>query len=520
MKKLLLITAIAAATATPAIAQWSDNPAENVQISAEAVYDWDSRMLSDGSFVVYYNRPSRTVIYGDTIFSRKHVLMRYNSDGTPAWSEPLTVANTPNLTYTVLRNKYLLTDDEDCIYVNIVDCRYDTFGTPWGKMSLTVHKINKAGVQMWGDTGVSTDKNGHDVISLSNAIVLENGSLVLSWLQQDYLSGSSTASTTKIARISSAGEVLWVNNLSPEGHATTLVNGGNSQFIVVYLSGADPFSNTSICAQKMNTNGEAVFEHTVLYDAGGFKLRVIPDLEVLPVERGAIVSWYADPDGDSYEDAYCSYINRSGVLAFANGPSGLKLGNQPGRRRFLPAGVYDKVNKHIYYTWRESTGDEKSNSIVGQKINLNGELLWNEDGVIIAPMFEWTVDYPSVQIDSAGNPCFFYMENPLQKIKDSLVTGYAQKHSSVNGDCLWKTTFTTFSSPSKQLKTRPYTNSQWIATWAEGGGVGGNGYLYAQNIREDGTLGNGSGISVAEELPALLKSTSNKNFSITANPTA
>ncbi|MDR0619682.1 MAG: hypothetical protein LBG17_07285, partial [Bacteroidales bacterium] len=515
MKKLLLIIAIAAAT--PAIAQWSDNPAANIQISTEAVYDWSSRMMSDSSFVVYYNNPSETVIYQDTVFTIKHILMRYNSDGTPAWSEPLIVANTPNREYVMENISLFFIDNEDNIYVNVPDCRYDTFETlwpagfyKWYKMSLTVYKINKEGVQIWGDTGVSIDKSGHALIALSNAIALENGSIVLAWLQDD-LFNSTTVSTTKIARISSSGEVLWVKDLSPAGHLATLVNGGSSQFIIVYMSGAALLSNTTICAQKFSAGGNTAWEHTELYNRGGFPSYTLPSLTVLPVERGAIVSWSADPDGDTYEDAFCSYIDRYGELVFANGVSGVKLGHAPYTRQFSPTGVYDKANGCIYYTWRESTGGETWNSITGQKINLSGELLWNENGILIAPMLERRVDYPSVQIDSAGNPCFFYLENYPR-------TGYAQKHASTDGSELWKTTFTTLSG-SEALKTLPYINNQWIALWGKNGGND-NIYLYAQNIREDGTLGNGSGISVAEELPALLKSTSNKNFSITANPTA
>lgn len=519
MKQKLLISVIAIAAATTAAAQWSNNPSVNMQLSAEGVYDWDSRILSDGSFAVYFNRPSKTVIYEDTVFALKHLLMRYNSDGTPAWSEPVTVANTPNRDYT-MQNKYLFTDEYDNIYVNIPDVRHDTFGQVyesgwynWYKMSLTVYKINKEGMQMWGDTGVSIDKDGHVLIALSNGISLENGSVILSWFQEDF-ADSKTANTTKIARISSGGELQWVKDLSPSGHISTLVNGGSSQFIIVYMSGASLTSNTIICAQKLNASGNTVWGQTELYNRGGFPSYGVPSLTVLPVELGAIVSWSADPDGNTYEDAYCSYVTRNGELAFASGVSGVKLGYHPNTRQFSPAGAYDKENKYAYYIWREATSGEIWNSMVGQKVSLSGELIWDEDGVIIAPMLQRRVDYPSAQIDSTGNPCFFYFDN-------SPITGYVQKHSPTDGGEMWRTTFTTLSS-SGALKTLPYANGQWIALWTRGNSLE-NISLYAQNILNDGTLGDGSNVNVSEESPelsALIKSTSNKNFVIATNPAA
>ena len=499
----LLFICILTAVVIPAMGQvqWSIE-------TPEAVYDWDSRMLSDGSFVVYYNSPSQLIIYEDTVSAQEHILMRYNADGTSAWSEPLIVANAPNKGYTMY-TKYLFVDDEDNIFLNIPDCRYDTFESlwpagyyKWEKMTLNVYKISKDGEQLWGGNGLPIDRDGHVLIALCSAIMLEDSGLILSWLQED-LFGSSTVTTTKIARISSSGDILWVNDLSPSGHSATLVNGGSNQFIIVYMQGTSLSAVTPIYAQKLNSKGDLVWGPVMIYDKGGTPPRAAHlNIKVLPVKRGFFVSWYADPDGDNFEDVYCSYVNRSGDLAFAGGTSGTKLGYAPNIRQFSPVGIYDEDNEYVYYTWSEQSNGQTWSGIVGQKINLNGELMWDANGITVGPMLERRVEYQSVQLDSAGNPCFFYLQYTGGNM------GYVQKLST-DGNMLWNTTF---NETGADLITLPYANGQWIALWIMSSGT------TVARVRAQNILDGSSGISVSEELTSSAKSQSNISFNVTRNP--
>jgi hypothetical protein len=505
MKKLLLIFVFAAA-AVPAAGQWSDNPEQNNQMIFERMYDWDSRILSDGSSVIYYNCPSRTLVNQDTVFSIKHVLIRYNADGTPAWSEPLVVANTPNRTF-VMVNDHLFISNNDDIYLGISDCRYDTFGE-WAGMNLSVYKINKDGEQLWGDNGVSIDKQPHGFIAQSNAIALEDASVIIAREQED----NNIPARTKIARISSQGEVLWDKDLSPAGKTARIVNGGNHEFIVVYTSG------TSIHAQKLDFDGELIWGPIVIYDKGGMPSAPMhANLKVLPVERGAFVSWYADPDANRAEDAYCSYIDLDGNLVFASGTSGVKLGYS-NLRQFSPIGVYDPDNKCVYYMWSEMNGDQTWSGMKGQKIFLTGELGWESNAVWVAPYLQRRSAYPAVDIDNEGNPCFFYIE---QTKSMSDYTGYAQKRTPA-GDSLWDITFTKIVDDDDHIYNKtslvvlPFVQNQWIALWKDNRplatSLSNQDYIWGQNILSDGRLGNG----IAAVETKVLRS--DASFSAILNP--
>jgi hypothetical protein len=507
MKKIFTLT-ILIVMAFPAIGQWSDDPEENNQIGFESIYDWDSRVLSDGSFIIYYNRPSSIVINQETMFSIKHVLMRYNADGTPAWDEPLVAANTFNLTWVAVNN-CLFIDNNDNIFLNVPDCRYDTAAS--SKMSLSICKINKDGEHLWGDYGVSIDKEEHGFIAQSNSIALEDGSIIVAWSQGD----GNDPFKTKIARLSASGQVLWQKDLSPAGNTARLVNGGNNEFIIVYMSGS------SICAQKQDFDGETIWGHTVIYNKGGLSSAPMhTNLKIVPVERGAFVSWYADPDGNNFEDAFCSYINLNGQIVFGTGTDGTKLSHN-NMRQFSPRGVYDAANKYVYYVWREDNSSQAQSRIVSQKINLQGELEWDYEGVEVGALLPRRADYANVQIDSDGNPCFFYL---VETESTKEYAGYAQKRAP-NGDSLWNTVFTTVSEQGdrihykKDLLVLPYKNNQWVALWKdnrpEATSMSNQDHIWGQNILVDGSLGYDPG-DVATETKISRSDAS--SFGVTSNP--
>jgi hypothetical protein len=517
MKKLFFFLTALALT-VPVKAQWSTDPIENNQFVFEHCYDWDSRLLSDGSFVVYYNRPDgyRPTGLGDTTFFLKHVVMRYNADGTPAWDNAKIVASTPNRTFTMV-NEYLFIDDKDNIMISVPDCRYDTFGQmysaglyKWYHMNLSLYKINKDGEYLWGENGISIDNTPHDLIAQTNAIALENGSIIVAYAQQE--KGSSQL-TTRIVRLNAAtGEVVWNKPLSPNGSNAKLVNGGNNEFIVVY---------NSIAAQKLDANGEEVWPHTVIYNKGGFSVAPLhTNIKTLPVDRGAFISWYADPDGDNFEDAFCSYINKDGQLAFSTGTDGVKLGHQEYIRSFSPIGVYDQVNKFVYYMWRETNTGQTWSRMVGQKISLEGELVWDPNGVEVGAMLQRPASYPAISIDDEGNPVFLYLEQ-TNGLKD--YAGYAQKRSP-NGDSLWNVTFTTISGEDGRIYDKsslimlPFSQNQWIALWndnrPEAAGFNDYDHVWGQNILKNGALGS---IPTATEISAKANK-SNTHFFVANNP--
>ncbi|MDR0763959.1 MAG: T9SS type A sorting domain-containing protein [Bacteroidales bacterium] len=524
MKKtfLLMITLV---LAIPVKGQWSSDPTENTQLVFEHRYDWESRLLSDGSFVIYYNRPDgyRSTGLGDNANFLKHVLMRYNADGTLIWEK--TIANTPNKTFTVY-SEYLFIDGNDNILVCVADARYDTFGVlyqdtilyNWYHQNLSLYKLNKDGENLWGENGVSMDKTPHHGIAQTNAIALENGDIVIAYSQEAQIGTSAGPLVTKIACLNAeTGEKKWGKDLLANGSNVSnakLINGGNNESIIVY---------NTIAVQKLDFAGDEVWPHTVVYDKGGFPSYGIHlNIKTVPVERGVFISWYADPDADKLEDAFCSYVDKNGQLAFSTGTAGTKLGYQEYSRKYSTKGIYDPVNKCVYYTWRETNSGQTYSRIVGQKVSLTGELIWDANGVEVGAMLPRPADYAAISLDDDNNPLFLYL---VQTNGQADYAGYAQKRTPA-GDSLWDVKFVdivddpdhTYNIAS--LMVLPFSQNQWIALWSdnrpEAANLTNHNHVFGQNISKDGVLG---APSVAVEVSAKANA-GNAHFFVANNPVA
>jgi hypothetical protein len=174
----------------------------------------------------------------------------------------------------------------------------------------------------------------------------------------------------------------------------------------------------------------------------------------------------------------------------------------------------------MYYVWREDNYNQTWSRIVGQKISLEGEMVWAVEGVEVGAYLPRRADYSSVQIDNNGNPCFFYMENTSNTIE---YAAYAQIRSPA-GDSLWNTTFMSVSEQGSKIHSRsdllvlPCMKNQWVALWQdnrpEASSMSNQDYVWGQNILSNGNLGyNPDAVSIETKEPR-----SGASFSITSNP--
>ncbi|MDR1974208.1 MAG: T9SS type A sorting domain-containing protein [Bacteroidales bacterium] len=524
MKQFLLVLILFVLT-IPVKAQWSSDPHENLQLvlDEKAPQGWETEMLSDGSTVIYYTYSERMFIGDDTAFAMKHYLFRCDKDGKAVWDEPFLVSHAPNRTFTMV-NKYLSVDANDNILISIPDTRYDTFGLrygdewKWWDMNVTCYKVSKDGEHLWGAEGVSVDKTPYELLALVNSTTLDNGDAIVCNVQQE-----SFGMHTQITRISSDGNVVWSKPLlingTPSGSYPTVINGGNNEFIVVYLYGS------GIYAQKFDILGDEVWPHTAVYSKGGLASSPAQGwLRVMPLERGAFVSFAADPDGDKIESPYCSYINRDGQLVFLDGVDGTRLCYKQGLRGGGPECVYDKASNSVYCVWREFEPNYQSlQRIAAQRVSLTGELIWDAEGVEIAPLVPRFADYQNVQMGEDGKVLFSYLEQTNGQ-KD--YAGYARYRSIEHGDSIWDTRFTWISQDDglgyvynkASLKMLPYKNGQWVTLWDDSRPGSGftYSYIWGQNINSDGTLGVKADTSSAIE--NVVKTEVAKSFRVTANP--
>jgi hypothetical protein len=158
--------------------------------------------------------------------------------------------------------------------------------------------------------------------------------------------------------------------------------------------------------------------------------------------------------------------------------------------------------------------------MVGQRISLDGELVWGPNGIEIGAMLPRPAAYPAVGIDNDGNPAFFYMEQTNGQ-KD--YASYAQKRTPT-GDSLWNVNFTRVSGEDgrhyeqSSLIVLPFSQNQWIALWddnrPEALDYDHYDHVWGQNILKNGTLGN---MPAATEISAKANK-GNTRFFVANNP--
>ena len=218
-------------------------------------------------------------------------------------------------------------------------------------------------------------------------------------------------------------------------------------------------------------------------------------LDVQPSgDGGVIVSWNDDRYYTNIESAYLSYVKPNGELGFTAGEEGQKLG-YAGWRSFNVTARYDSKTNSFIALWRETDANQNWYRMVAQRVSLQGELLWGEEGLELCPMETQPIGYMNLQPGGEGEMGVFYMMNHSYGFGD--VTCYAMLLDTETGESVWEEqpfTFTENVSEKASLEVTPMAQGDyWIAKWEDNGVLGSDNNvdrLYMQRINRNMTLGN------------------------------
>lgn len=278
------------------------------------------------------------------------------------------------------------------------------------------------------------------------------------------------------------------------------------------------YQSSGIMARRLDFEGNDVWPEPVPVFSGELNSNIPlwTYIKVIPMSDGILVGYYAF-EGDFNYPAI-SYIKFDGTHGFAEADQGLRLGFSD-YFGFAPALDVDEENNAIYAAWEEYPGVQSISRMVCQKVSLDGELLWDPEGVELMPMLERPVSYQTVSVGPKGSVMIGVME---QYDGDGHGIG---AHSPVNihafllnanGEFAWADTskmICNVPSVKYDLTCLPYSDDQWIFLWEDcrqDGGVDG-GFIYGQNIGLDGTLGD----IVANESRTVARPSA---FSVWPNP--
>ena len=488
MKKVLLIL-FGAFCYVIALAQWSDNPNENNQITpVYSLYDTEMKTNKNGVTYLVFNRPNGGEGYYQTFLQ---IIDRTGVKLFP--EEGKLISSEPTLTWTAV-NELLYIDNDGNALIAVCDLRNSNPGTQ--DLSYTIYKVSPTGEHLWGENGLDLQQgNVTDFQAQIKMIQLEDGSYIFTWIVVDY---NTEAEDIFMQRVSKEGGILWDDELKISGASYPyLVKSGNNQFILVYAKG----SNSYITARKMDFDGENVWANEVTIYQGGFTippLQVI--LEIVSDQRGGVfVGWYDDRFATRQESVYVSYVKSDGTLGFvtAGDIEGLRVGYAP-FRGFRPRIAVDSEKDCIFVLWEEGSESQSYIRYVMQKISYSGELFWDPDGVMVVDnVFPSTLGYHSIQSAGDGRVAVFYM------------IAYSTYHSVGNyvalfdsdGEYIWENETVEFALPGHNkeglLTSSLINDSYWVTMWEDFRDSENlyNSALYMQRINIDGTLGdNGTSI--------------------------
>jgi hypothetical protein len=522
MKKTLF-TLIGAWCCLAAMAQWSDDPTVNNQITPEnySFYDSGFAVSKDGTSYIVFNKP---IADGDTYYTATF-LQIVTKDGVKLFpDEGKVISHYRTLTFTMV-NSLVYADNDGNALIFVSDLRHsDSNG-----LNYTVYKVSPTGELLWGNDGVDLERGSTSYPEANiKAVQLEDRSYVFAWSR----SPGGNSLDVIVDRLSKDGAFLWDEPLVlPSSAWPKLSNAGNNQVLLTYAKG----SSSAITVRKIDFDGTSVWpQGEVQVYRGGF---TIPALEgvfnVTSDEKGGVfVSWYDDRNNTKRESAYVSHVKSNGQFGYTtNGSGDIKVGyGKEIYRQFVPRTVYDKTNDVLFVLWRETDANAGYVRIVLQKLSADGELLFDSNGQQVAEAdHPESIGYYSLQNGKAGQVAVFYAYSyyPYQDVVNIaalydnegnylwsnlppnnalqtgiLVAAYRPQKLALEGN---KDSF---------ISSRLVNEKFWVTLWTDyrfSSSISEGGTLFLQRVNIDGTLGPWTGES-AIQLPSA---TSND---LTVNP--
>lgn len=391
-----------------AYGQWIENQGIPIVTEGTSIYDNKTVVGKDGT--TYFLGYCPNLKEAEDEYDTDNVVYEYrlqaiDKNGVRKFGDlGLLISDYPNRSYCVV-NDYIYLDKEGNIIVVVFDARAHEYEDLMGAYA---YKISPEGEKLWGEDGVLLG-NGRDLVAAMRMVELTDGSIVFAWMRSH---GQLLA--IDLQRITAKGERQWeptevgLNDETVTYQYPYLVDAGMNQFILVYAKGGAQ----DLYARKMDFDGTSVWsEDTRIYRGGWGSIPLWTILDVKPSgDGGVILGWNDDRSMTNIETAYMSYVTKDGEIGFsgASDNGDVKL-NYSEFRNFNCKVMADPAGDGFLAFWRETSEGQSWQRMVMQKVSKEGELLYGDEGVMIADFEETNFGYNSIQPGNEGEAALFYM---------------------------------------------------------------------------------------------------------------
>ncbi len=467
MKKRLSFSLLLLVATFAGMAQWSDNPAQNLQITDLPGEEAISKVAvcPNGDYYIGY--------FSQAAGNYNVRLQRLDKDGHILWEENgLLVSGHPNMSW--LTDWDLTADHDNHAILTWQDIRSA------GQNNVVAYRIAPDGTFVWGNDGIMLSDSPNFDVSPKVTVTAANNT-VFAWQSEENII---------MQKVNPAGVKQWgewgitfsgIDNYSwPQ-----IMPVGDDDVIMKFFEDSGPFwaPDRMLKAQRFDGNGDSVWPTPAVICNDGSITAWTQILSFKPDGNdGFYIAWHDYQLSGTQAAPWLQHVNANGQIQFQ--ANGALLSNQVGNNQLHPVLAKSFDDQNIYVFWTQTDGDQFFYGISGQKVSPAGSLLWEEGGKVIIPL-----GTPSITVHevAAAGPDVIVMY-------DQSTTGSNYNLHAIrldgNGDFVWDTEskpISTVNSTKTHTCVSEYANGQWVLGWT--GNRTGSPNIFAQNIKPDGGLG-------------------------------
>lgn len=490
MKKKLL-TAVFALIIYICPAQWTNIVSQNTLVrDSTSIAEATPMMvtIADGSTYISWFEPHAGINY-------ELRMQRLDKNGNKLWGNSgLLVDNQQQ--NTALFRYDLMADHEGNAIVAFQDERT-------GHLDIVIYKVDTSGNLIWSQNGITLSAPNSTQGLAPNIGITGDNNVIVAW--------TATGNSNKwiaCQKISSAGTILWPSALEIIDQANvkhysrpTIAPSGGDDFVMLYVEESGPgLPPGKMLAQHFDGNGFAVWLNATVVSTYTIPFFFFPKA-VSDNNSGFYVSFNTSlPSAPTTGVVYLQHVSSSGVIWNATGnPASLLAGGH----LFSAGTIFDSSNNVIYTLLKATDSNQGQSGVYVQKLDTGGNMLWTSNGEEVIPIQSAYNDPSGISVTPTG----IIISYTIGSTSNLLLNAFKIDAS---GSDLWggiPVTLCSLNTGKDDIGQGIFANDEVVVVWEDsrmGGGI------YAQNIRDNGSIGLITGIDQLKE--------KSKAFRIYPNP--
>jgi hypothetical protein len=451
--------AIAATTGLPALAEWSDNPLENLPIADNSGLQLRPKIhpcTDGGCYVSWFDNSSGGYDLR---------LQRLDPLGEESWAHNGVLVADRSL---VAAEDYGLAVDDDGYAVLVF--RDDRTGS----VLITASRVSPGGALDWGTMGVTLSNVG-EYVTTPNVTVASDGAIV---------TAHRSNMDVVLHRLGPSGNPLWEQPVTiPDpvllGYSVSdLRASSNGAVILALLRGS---MGPALYAQKIASNGAPAWGATPIsvFDAASLQADDYPRIDC-DDDGGAVFAWHSI---NPYQ-CRAQWIAGDGTERFPH--NGVLVSTNASNVRRNPSVTHNPQTGHLLVFWREMNAGTSTEGVYGQKIDMLGNRLWTDEGVALAGMAN--IERLQVRGLAHGDGAFVFWVQTMSPPLNRRILG---AKVDADGAFAWSPPIIDISAAEadkQDLDAVLSAGDVALLAWRDGRDDTGD--IYAQNVHSSGRLGN------------------------------